>query len=231
MLIKTQKKKLQGMRSRPRQSGLAIAEVILLTVPLSILSLVVTSRLTAVASAREESIWRASVLAQLAAREPDLKHINLVDSAIPLAAMNSKSALVQSPGIVGILGRTSDITVDKTVAVPNYYFATAAGRMLPRASSPSAITNRANFLCNEPFEYSALETGFKAWFGILGAWQGYKMYHSGKGQAEPVFDKNQKLPDEKGPELPGELGSSDSYQGRQTSADAEYERRRREKEK
>jgi cytochrome c oxidase assembly factor CtaG len=59
-----------GPKTPRGERGLALVELMLLTVPVCVLSIVLASAIAATATAKNQSMWKASLKAQLAAKTP-----------------------------------------------------------------------------------------------------------------------------------------------------------------
>src|SRR5262245_30508303 len=64
------KQNQQQVPPRRGERGLALMELMMLTVPLCVLSIVLASAISATATAKNKSMWKASLKAQQAAKEP-----------------------------------------------------------------------------------------------------------------------------------------------------------------
>lgn len=199
-----------------RERGLAAAEVLLLTVPLCFVSLVATSKLAAMASAKTQAVWQSGVAAQTAARSPDGCGINTVYTAAPVieavfsenSSLMASSALVQLPGLAIL--KTGDVAKSAHVKVPGYYFQRSAQKLLASRSDRKEFESSTQYICNEPRNEpkeiiggrTKRELPYLAWFTGLGLWQAGMMYHGGGGgSGMPKFDPNGQMP-----EVPGSNG-------------------------
>lgn len=142
-------------RNMRRQRGLALMELLLLTVPLSLLAIVLASAIAATATAKNRAMWKASLKAQLATREPC--------GGLPLYALPG-TVPVSSPkqgqfnqgrgqaAEIGLIGAPITMTNNKTERVTEpvapFYFEKTADRMFPARTREAE--NAATFTCNEP---------------------------------------------------------------------------------
>src|SRR5437879_931120 len=99
--------------SRRGQRGVALVELLLITVPLCVLSIVLASAIAATSAAKNKSMWMASLKAQQATREPC--------GGIPayyvptLSQKQSKFSQGRSKaGIIGLVGIDITLTGTKT---------------------------------------------------------------------------------------------------------------------
>jgi hypothetical protein len=148
----TQVTKIQAkVPARRDERGLALMELMLLTVPLSVLSIVLASAIAATATAKNKSMWKASLQAQRATREPC--------GGVPLyfaptmSQKNSKytqgRGQANEIGIIGLpITLTGRKTEDVTEKVPTTHFDSAADKMFPGRTKQAQ--NSATFVCNEP---------------------------------------------------------------------------------
>ncbi len=137
-----------------RQRGVALVELLLVTVPLCCLSIVLASAISATATARNQSMWKASLKTQQATREP-CGGSSLADQpatspsyASYIAGKQLAQRIVQIEVDTTNLLQTNSITESDTEQAPSFYFEKAADKMFP--SRIKSASNSATFLCNEP---------------------------------------------------------------------------------
>lgn len=134
-----------------RQRGMSLVELMLVTVPLCGLSIVLASSVAATSTAKNKSMWKASLQVQQATRQPcGGAPLTFVPAATPKYKdflQGHQKALI--PSLVGedIL-LTNQQTQQVTEAAPKFYFEAAARTMLPDRTMQAQ--NSATFLCNEP---------------------------------------------------------------------------------
>lgn len=136
---------------RRGERGLALIELMLLTVPLCVLSIVLASAISATATAKNKSMWKASLQAQQATREPC--------GGVPLLYVPTQSqkngqftqgrSKANEIAIIGLpITMTGRKTEDVTEQVADFHFDSAADKMFP--SRAKEAKNSATFVCNEP---------------------------------------------------------------------------------
>lgn len=171
------------------QSGLAIGEMLVFTLPLCLLSLALISRLSTTASRRLDSLTEASVTAQRDTRGVDGCAPRLDFSAIPMIGPIArdkrviKSLIVQAPAALVMLP-TGDKTRDATAAASRYpyFYQGLAGSFAPDSLDQHPIKSSATFVCNEPVgdgEGRKLLLG--AWVFGTGMWQARKLFTGSSG--------------------------------------------------
>lgn len=141
----------QQARGARRERGLALMELMLLTVPMCVLSIVLASAISATATARNKSMWKASLKAQQATREPC--------GGLPLLyepTMSQKQGKFtqgrSQAGEIALMGLPITLTNNKTEKVTeqvgDFHFTSAADKMFPDRTKQTE--NSATFTCNEP---------------------------------------------------------------------------------
>lgn len=141
-------------RTTKNQRGVALVELLLVTVPLCCLSIVLASVIAATGSAKNKSMWMASLKAQRATTRPcggtPLVETPALSPKYPKFAKGAIKALeiVALEQAFGNMTQTNTKTVPDVQQVPNFYFDKAADQMLP--SRTHSARNEATFVCNEP---------------------------------------------------------------------------------
>lgn len=136
---------------RRRQSGMALVELLLFTVPLTILAIVLASAIAATSSAKQKAMWQASLKAQRATTQPC--------GGVPLPVVPTLSSKqgqftrgLGKANIIAAVGTPITLTGSKSETVtektPRFYFESAADRMFPDRTRQAQ--NSATFPCNEP---------------------------------------------------------------------------------
>ncbi|MCS6915798.1 MAG: hypothetical protein RMK29_15585 [Myxococcales bacterium] len=136
---------------RSSQRGLALMELMLITVPLSILSIVLASAIAATSTAKNRSMWKASLQAQQATREPcgGMPLYYMPTSSPKQSQFGEGRRLAAEIGLIGLpITLTNQRTERVVEPVAPFYFESAADRMFPSRSR--AAENSATFVCNEP---------------------------------------------------------------------------------
>jgi hypothetical protein len=150
-------KRILKRRSPRRPSGLAIGEVLVLTLPLCLLCIAAASKLAATASARIKGQWQVAQQVQLATTAPcgDSSQLSApvygvtadgqVDQAWPVLAVSLLPAGgFGSGGLTGVSSQSSSLST----AAPNYFYKGYAESALP--DGINQVQTRATFVCNEP---------------------------------------------------------------------------------
>lgn len=179
------------------ERGLAIGEMLVLTIPLSLLSLALTSRLSTTGTRRLDSLTNAAAEAQHAARgaagcpaKVDLADIVMLGDMAANSRIR-KSLLLQAPAIAVVLPTGNQTRT--SVAAPSSYhftFSKLAEDFAPDSIDKQSISSSATFLCNEPIgdgETKKWELG--AWVFGNGLWQARKLFtgkSSGTAKSEKV---------------------------------------------
>lgn len=133
------------------QRGLALMELLLLTVPLCILSIVLASAVAATSTAKNKSMWQASRDAQLATRQRCGAPTLFTKVALTPKYGNFISGMgkAREIALIGLpITQTGTKTVESVEKVAPFYFETAADKMF--ASRSREAKNSATFPCNEP---------------------------------------------------------------------------------
>lgn len=150
-------------RPRPRQAGMALVELLLFTVPLTILAIVLASAIAATSSAKEKSMWQASLKAQKATTGPC--------GGVPLPVVPTLSSKqgkftggLGKANVIAAIGTPITLTGSKTETsteqTPKFYFESAADRMFPNRARQ--VENTATFPCNEPNNGDSRRNTYKA---------------------------------------------------------------------
>lgn len=151
--MKATAKRRFGRPSGPRktQRGLALMEMLLLTVPLCILGIVLASAVAATATSRNKSMWKASLKAQQATKDgrcgaPILLKPNLSPDYGKHMGGYGKAVEIATIGMP--ITRTGTKTEQVTEKVAPFYFEQTADKMF--SSRSKETRNSATFPCNEP---------------------------------------------------------------------------------
>ncbi len=148
---RNESQKNQKRPARQTQRGVALVELLLITVPLCCLSIVLASALAATSTAKNKAMWKASLQTQQATREPCAGAPLLY-----LPTMSSKQSQFNQgrskAGIIALEGIDITLTNYKsqqvTEPVGKFYFEQATNQMFPDRTQ--SAQNTATFLCNEP---------------------------------------------------------------------------------
>lgn len=138
-------------RLRNRERGLSLMELLLMTVPLSILSIVLASAVAATATSKNKAMWKASLKAQLATKDGRCGTPILLKPALTSEYQKHMGGYRDAAEIATIgmlITRTGDKTETVTEPVAPFYFEEAADKMF--SARTRETTNEATFPCNEP---------------------------------------------------------------------------------
>lgn len=191
---------------KSQESGLAIGEMLVLTVPLSLLSLALTSRMSTTATRRLDSLTQASTKAQVAARERSAVSPEIGFSKVAmLAKMAANPRITKSASLqvfaVPMIILTDQKETQRATANPEdyaYSFSQLANNMAPDALDQQGISSSATFLRNEPNgDGTGTQRLLGAWIFGNGLYQSHKLFTgSTDGSPERKDVEEPQIPDE-----------------------------------
>ena len=139
--------------SAPRRNtrGVALVELLLFTIPLTILAIVLASALAATSSAKQKAAWQASLKAQKATTQP-CGGVPLLMAPTMSSKQGQFSQGLGKANVIAMVGTPITLTGMQTEKAterpPSFYFESAADKMFPNRTR--SVENSATFPCNEP---------------------------------------------------------------------------------
>lgn len=169
------------------QKGMAIGEMLVLTLPLCVLCMAVASRLTATSSARIAGQWQVAARAQQATRGPcgigDTDW--LMTAPVGAALLNSEVSKAKEPLLLSllpvpnILPFVSKKQQELSAPVPGYTFKPLADQFV--GDNIQTVEARALFVCNEPENGDSRRLWYELPMIGLGLWQAAELFGSSSG--------------------------------------------------
>lgn len=174
-----------------RESGMAAGELLVLTIPMCVLSMAISSKFAATSSAHTQGQWHTALSAQQQTTGPCPADTDLVMTA-PLAMVlkkkNASKALVPMlptmvpiPGVSDPMALVGKKRAEEATPIPGYYYQPHADRAVP--SGAGTVTSSSTFVCNEPNHGDKRATLYEVYLGLLGAFQAAKLFGVTSGGA------------------------------------------------
>ncbi len=142
------------IRAPRNQRGLSLIELLLITVPLSILSMVLASAVAGTATAKNKAMWKAALKAEQATKDRRCGAPILLKPALTSAYKDYINGYGDAAEIATIgmpITQTGNRTVSHTEPVSAFTFEALADQFFPDRSREAS--NTATFPCNEPGDH------------------------------------------------------------------------------
>lgn len=184
----------QAARRRALQRGMAVGELLVLTVPLCVMCMAIASKLSATSSVRVESQWRTALAAQQATTQPSGDTDWTMTAPIGVALADAKVRKATEPLLVSLLPNSQPLpfvakkTIEQSIDVRDYFYRAAAEHAV--GDDIKQVTTSATFVCNEPNNGDD-RRGLLGYEGILiglGEWQAFTLFGNGGSKSNPTSD-------------------------------------------
>lgn len=181
---------------RRGERGLAVGEMLLMTLPLCVLCMAMTSRFQVTSSRRMAALQDANVRTQVAARGEEGGHLEVLDTGVIVGGLLLSDKVRKSAPLQIVPGLTPDWSLLKglgilpvysqhiSASIPprSYHFSRIATDLLPEPAEQQAMRAGAFYINNEP---NHVDTKRRWTYGLMlfgfGMWQARELLGGGGG--------------------------------------------------
>lgn len=185
-----------GVDARRGERGLAVGEMLLMTLPLCVLCMAMTSRFEVTSSRRMAALQEANVRTQLAARGEDAGQLEILDSGLIVGGLLANEKVRKSKELQAVPMITPDAPLvdglgilpvqsqQITASIPprSYHFSRIAADLVPDPADRRAMHAGAFYINNEPNHIDSKRQGaYFLMLGVFGVAQARELLGGGGG--------------------------------------------------